>query len=141
MDKNTDISIGTRIKNRRKEMNITQTAIQEKTGISSGNLSGIENGRYLPSTTALIGLSEVLNCSIDWILKGDSSISKSESNFDIKESKEDAQLLEQFHALDEEDQEEILMMIQLKYNRIQKARKKEQQSSLSDPGNLADEIA
>lgn len=141
MDKNTDISIGTRIKNRRKEMNITQTAIQEKTGISSGNLSGIENGRYLPSTTALIGLSEVLNCSIDWILKGDSSISKNEGNFDIKESKEDAQLLDQFHALAEEDQEEILMMIQLKYNRIQKARKKEQQSSLSDPGNLADEIA
>ncbi len=141
MDKNTDISIGTRIKNRRKEMNITQTAIQEKTGISSGNLSGIENGRYLPSTTALIGLSDVLSCSIDWILKGDSSISKNEYSFDIKESKEDVQLLDQFHALSEEDQEEILMMIQLKYNRIQKTRKKEQQSSLSNPGNLADEIA
>lgn len=141
MDKNTDISIGKRIKSRRKEMNITQTAIQEKTGISSGNLSGIENGRYLPSTAALIGLSDVLNCSIDWILKGDSSVSKIEDVFNIKESKEDAQLLDQFHALTEDDQEEIMMMVQLKYNRTQKTRKNEQQSSLSDPGNLADEIA
>lgn len=136
-----DNMIGQRIKERRKELKITQTQVQEQTSISSGNLSCIENGKYLPSAIALIELSNILNCSVDWILTGSSSISNNEIVSDIEETKSEKQLLDQFRSLPEDDQEEILMMIQLKYNRIQKARKKEQQSSLSDPGNLADEIA
>jgi len=136
-----DNMIGQRIKERRKELKITQTQVQEQTSISSGNLSCIENGKYLPSAIALIELSNILNCSVDWILTGKSSISNNEVISDIEETKSEKQLLDQFRSLPEDDQEEILMMVQLKYNRIQKARKKEQQSSLSDPGNLADEIA
>lgn len=71
-----NISIGERIKNRRKELNITQIQIQNATGISSGNMSGIESGKSLPSASALIELSKILNCSIDWILTGISPISK-----------------------------------------------------------------
>ena len=64
--------IGIRIRQRRKELSLTQTKIKELTGISSGNLSDIENGNKLPSTNAIISLSEVLNCTTDWILKGKS---------------------------------------------------------------------
>ena len=136
-----DNMIGIRIKERRKAMKLTGAQIKEKTGISTGNLSDIENGRSLPSAAAVIRLSQILDCSTDYILLGETRNSEENKNSKFRETDEDAQLLEQFHALAEEDQEEILMMIQLKYNRIQKARKKEQQSSLSDPGNLADEIA
>lgn len=136
-----DNMIGIRIKERRKAMKLTGAQIKEKTGISTGNLSDIENGRSLPSAAAVIQLSQILDCSTDYILLGETRNSEESKNSNFRETDEDAQLLEQFHALAEEDQEEILMMIQLKYNRIQKARKKEQQSSLSDPGNLADEIA
>lgn len=136
-----DNMIGIRIKERRKAMKLTGAQIKEKTGISTGNLSDIENGRSLPSATAVIQLSQILDCSTDYILLGETRNSEENENSNFRETDEDAQLLDQFHALAEEDQEEILMMIQLKYNRIQKARKKEQQSSLSDPGNLADEIA
>lgn len=100
-----DISIGARIQQRRKLLNITQSTISEITGISTGNLSGIEKGRSLPSASALIALSHALNCSIDWILTGTSSISENSS------------LIESFNKLSSDDQEEILAIIDLKLKR------------------------
>jgi transcriptional regulator with XRE-family HTH domain len=47
-----------------------------KSGISSGNISGFETGRYLPSAKALVLLSKIYNVTTDWILKGEE---KSES--------------------------------------------------------------
>ena len=136
-----DHMIGQRIKNRRKELNITQTQIQEATGISSGNLSGIENGRYLPSTAALLDLSQILDCSIDWILRGESLKSTNEKISDINENADEAALLKYYRGMSEDDQEEIMMMAQLKYNRTQKAREREQKSSPSGSGTATDEIA
>ena len=69
-------SIGVRLKHRRNELGITLAQISGQTSISSGNLSCIENGKYLPSAVALIELSKVLQCSIDWILTGESSKSE-----------------------------------------------------------------
>ena len=134
-----DNMIGQRIKERRRALKITQTQIQENTSISSGNLSCIENGKYLPSATALVELSNILECSVDWILTGNSSISNNQVVLDIKDS--ERTLLTQFKELSEDDQEEILMMVQLKYNRTQKAREKEQKSSPSGSGTATDEIA
>lgn len=134
-----DNMIGQRIKERRKALKITQTQIQENTSISSGNLSCIENGKYLPSATALVELSNILECSVDWILTGNSSISNNQVALDIKDS--ERTLLTQFKELSEDDQEEILMMVQLKYNRTQKAREREQKSSPSGSGTATDEIA
>lgn len=114
--------IGNRIKERRKALNITQTYIQQETSISSGNLSCIENGKYLPSAVALLELSKILNCSIDWILTGESSISESGVVLDNKESK----LLSKFRELSTDDQEEILAIINIK---LQKARKSNLKSS------------
>ena len=62
--------VGKRIKERRLELGLTQKDINYKTGISTGNLSDIENGKKLPASSTLCMLSDALNCSIDWILKG-----------------------------------------------------------------------
>ncbi len=112
-----DNLIGQRIRLRRKELRITQTQIQEQTSISSGNLSGIENGRYLPSAIALIELSKVLHCSIDWILTGNSSISNISDN---KESQNDILLMQFFHEMSKDDQEELLMIAEMKYKKKQR---------------------
>lgn len=112
-----DNLIGQRIRLRRKELRITQTQIQQQTSISSGNLSGIENGRYLPSAIALIELSKVLHCSIDWILTGNSSISNISDN---NESQNDVSLLQYFHGMSEDDQEELLMIAEMKYKKKQR---------------------
>jgi transcriptional regulator with XRE-family HTH domain len=132
-------SIGKRIKKRRKELHLTQTEIKEKTGISSGNMSDIERGNRLPAATTLAQLSEILDCSIDWILTGKSPVSENLISPDIGEK--DQKLLSLFHEISEEDQEELLMIAQLKYNRTQKSKEAETTSSLSRSGNDIDEIA
>lgn len=112
-----DSMIGQRIKERRKELHITQTEIQEFCGISSGNLSGIETGRYLPSAPALIQLSQILDCSIDWILTGKSSSSENQFSVDNKEKT----LIEYFRQMSAEDQEELLMIGKIKADKGKRA--------------------
>lgn len=110
--------IGQRIKDRRKELKITQTQIQQETSISSGNLSCIENGKYLPSAIALLELSKILDCSIDWILTGKSSISKAQ---EILETKEET-LLNGFRMLPEDEQQELIEILEMKLRKIHKTR-------------------
>jgi transcriptional regulator with XRE-family HTH domain len=64
-------TIGSRLKLARtmKDLNIPQ--VSEKTGISKGNLSIIENDKTKPSSDALIALSKLYEVSADWILKGE----------------------------------------------------------------------
>lgn len=131
-------SIGTRIKERRKELKLTQLEIKERAGISSGNMSDIERGNRLPAAATLAQLSEILDCSIDWMLTGKSPETEKIKLSGIGES--DRRLLELFHGMSEEDQEELLMIAQMKYNRTQKSKEAEVTSSISRSGNGIDEI-
>lgn len=121
------VEIGDRIRKRRKELGLTQTKIQEETGISSGNLSLIENGKTLPSSSALFNLSNLLQCSIDYLLKGESLNSKNLDMYNFKDSNQlsdvDIDLLDLFHNLTPDDQEEIIEMIKLKIKRKVRQRK------------------
>lgn len=103
-------SIGKRVKQRRKELNLTQTQIKAETGISSGNLSDIENGIKLPSTPTLLSLSQVLNCSIDWILKGDYPKREISSYENHKEE----YLINTFRLLPEPEKEELILIAKIK---------------------------
>lgn len=116
--------IGERIKKRRKELNLTQQQIKAATGISTGNMSEIENGSKLPSTPALISLSNVLDCSIDWILKGDSL--KREI---YVEDKLTAELIDGFNLLSEEEQEEFMDILRLKLKKMKKEKNRNLESS------------
>lgn len=126
--------IGQRIKERRKELKLTQKDIEKITGISNGNLSGIENGYSLPSANAVISLAKILKTSTDWILTGESSISDiSSADSSIANPSEEA-FLNCFRLLSPNDQEEILSIMNLKISR-QKRKKK---SSLSAPDQASD---
>lgn len=119
-----DNEIGIRIKSRRKELHITQAQIQEESSISTGNLSCIENGKYLPSTTALIELSKILNCSIDWILTGKSSISKNTPSLsdDLEE------LVETYNKLDRRGRHRIHTVIYEELDRMESQKEREENS-------------
>lgn len=108
------LSIGKRIKQRRKELGLTQMQIKHATGISSGNMSEIENGNKLPSTPALISLSDILDCSIDWILKGE-SLNREICDFSDPRL---STLLEGFKKISEDDQEELLEILQIKLRKM-----------------------
>lgn len=118
--------IGERIKKRRKELNLTHTQIKEETGISSGNMSSIESGKTLPSASALIKLSKTLNCSIDWMITGESSISEHFKISDIEE-----RLLTGFRKLPVEDQNELIEILQIKLNKTNRSEKVDQRLSES----------
>jgi transcriptional regulator with XRE-family HTH domain len=111
-----NLSIGTRIKQRRKELGLTQVQIKQITGISSGNMSEIENGNKLPSTPTLISLSAILDCSIDWMLKGETS--KRENIF--LSDKRSEQLLKGFQELPEDDKEELIEILEIKLRKVKK---------------------
>lgn len=108
--------IGQRIKERRKELGITQTQIQQETNISSGNLSCIENGKYLPSAMALMELSKILDCSVDWILTGNLPHIEQAEFSDNKESF----LLTGFRLLPPEEKDEFLEILQIKLRKTER---------------------
>ena len=62
--------IGQRIKTLRKERGITATFVAQKIGTTSSVLSEIERGKSNPTIDKLIGLSDVFNVSIDYIVRG-----------------------------------------------------------------------
>lgn len=108
--------IGKRIAERRKSLGITGQQIKDQTGISTGNLSGIEKGNSLPSAAALIGLSKILNCSVDWILKGESLISEKHNEIDPTDDK--TELLNNYSKLDSRGKHRIHTVIYEELDRI-----------------------
>jgi HTH-type transcriptional regulator, cell division transcriptional repressor len=68
---NYEDTIGGRMRKARKDKNLTLIDMYNKIGISTGNLSDLENNKSLPSAAALVSLSRELNVTIDWLLIGD----------------------------------------------------------------------
>lgn len=118
------ITIGSRIKSRRKELHLTQSEIKQAVGISSGNLSDIENGNRAPAISTLYKLSTILQCSIDWIVTGENI-----NNTLVEISAEgELILLDGFRQLSKDDQNELLAILQIK---LQRANATEDKSKLS----------
>ncbi len=63
-------TIGERIRAARKEKGLTMRQLHDLTGLSTGNISDLENDRYAPSVSALLPLREALGRSLDWLLCG-----------------------------------------------------------------------
>lgn len=61
-------SIGDRILNLRKELNLNQKELAEKVGITEASLSRYENNLREPKAEIIIRLSNALNCSTDYLL-------------------------------------------------------------------------
>ena len=58
-----------RIKERRKELGLTQEQLSEKSGISQSAISEIENGVHLPNVEEALDLAEALYTSVEKIFK------------------------------------------------------------------------
>lgn len=64
-------TIGSRIRTARKIKGLTMQQLHDLTGLSTGNISDLENDRYAPSVSALLPIRRALECSIDWLLSGE----------------------------------------------------------------------
>lgn len=111
------IGIGERIKNRRKELRLSQTDIYERCDITSGALSKIENGKTTPSIIAFYKLSQVLECDMNWLATGTSSSLQNPTFCKLEED-----LVNGFRKLSEEDKEELLGILELKLKKAHRTR-------------------
>jgi transcriptional regulator with XRE-family HTH domain len=63
-------SVGDRIRGIRETKKLTQDQLSEKTGISKGFLSEIENGKRNVSSEYLLRIANALCASVDYLLRG-----------------------------------------------------------------------
>ena len=63
--------VGDKIRDARTAKKLTQENLAELTNLSVTHISAIENAASKFSVDALVGISEALNISIDWLLLGD----------------------------------------------------------------------
>jgi len=68
---------GDRIREIRDEQRMTQDQLAEKTGISKGFLSDVENSKRNVSSDYLLRIANALGASVDYILRGDSTTVRS----------------------------------------------------------------
>ncbi len=66
--------INERIKQRRKELSLTQQDVADKLDVTKASISLWENGSTQPKGKNLFALSKVLNCSQEWLLYGEGEI-------------------------------------------------------------------
>lgn len=136
-------SIGKRIRDRRKELHLTQNDIKSACGISSGALSEIENGNRTPSVVIFHALANVLECSMDWLATGESS--KTENTFfsvsgDTLNDTE-SEFLKGFRQLDQDDQDELMGLLVLKLRKIKRDEGKTATLFNSGDGEVNDKFA
>jgi transcriptional regulator with XRE-family HTH domain len=110
-------TIGERIKYARKKKNLTITQLKDLTGLSTGNLSDLENNKTFPSCNALIQFKKSLDVSIDWILLGEEG-NLEESNNNIQQcfNEKDLELIENYNLLSQDRKRDIDGFIRVSLN-------------------------
>ena len=66
--------IGKRIKNARKEINMTQEVLAEKADVSVGYISQIERGICKVNLDTLAIIANILNCDVSFLIDGTSHL-------------------------------------------------------------------
>lgn len=62
------VNFGFRIRNLRKQNNLTQLQLAERLGLTKSVISAYENGMRLPSYDILISISRIFKVSTDYLL-------------------------------------------------------------------------
>lgn len=98
---------------------IKPNPIATEIGIASGTLSKWKEGKTFPNGETLIKISNYFNCSIDYLL----GISDTKHPSKNEISSDDLILLEMLHSLPEDNRNDIIHMINYKYEQTQSKRK------------------
>jgi transcriptional regulator with XRE-family HTH domain len=65
------VAIGTRVRQRRREIDLTQEELAEKAGLSKSFVSEVEGAQAAASGLMYMKLARVLDVSVEWLLTGD----------------------------------------------------------------------
>lgn len=105
MDNDYKYEIGLRLRQIRKEQNMTQEKLSEALGISQKHYSEVERGITGLSIKNFIQISEITNVSLDYILKG--TLPKNTTQ------KINIQINELFHDSSEFTQKQMLRLLNI----------------------------
>ena len=112
-------SLGDRIANLRKELDINQKELATKVGITEASLSRYENNLREPKSEIIVRLAKALETSTDYLLgvNDNTKISKEDKLIieNLSVSEKTKKLLEKIYSLENEDREAIEKMIDNAY--------------------------
>ena len=112
-------SLGDRISNLRKELDINQKELATKVGITEASLSRYENNLREPKSEIIVRLAKALETSTDYLLgvNDNTKISKEDKLIieNLSVSEKTKTLLEKIYSLEKEDREAIEKMIDNAY--------------------------
>lgn len=103
------------------------TPVGKEIGVSSGIISTWKKEGYCPSGEMLIKIANYFECSIDYLVGRSNCVKIQKSEF----SSEELSFIEKLRALPEDSQEEIIHMLDYKYEQYQKKRKRISSTSAS----------
>lgn len=102
-------TIGSKIRQRRQSLNITQEFVANKLDINPSHISNIECGRANPSLTALVHIGNILHCSVDTFLSEEYSFTFDHIDTDFL----DSQLQKKIDSLDSDKKGRLLEILNL----------------------------
>lgn len=103
------------------------TPVGKEIGVSSGIISTWKKGGYCPSGEMLIKIANYFDCSIDYLVGRSDCMQIQKSEL----SSEELLFMEKLRSLPKDSQDEIVHMINYKYEQLQKKRKKSSSASES----------
>ena len=120
-------TIGKRVRAARQELGLTMKQLHDLTGLSTGNISDIENDRNTPSVASLVPLGRALRRSLDWLLTGEEPIARSNEQTLTCDGEElsqiEADLIAMFRLLPEGARKEVFDLVHFKYTRLEAGEK------------------
>ncbi len=97
------MSIGTRIKERREELGMTQTQLAEKLGVSKGAIGNYETDANSPKASIMYKVFSALQCDANYLYQDEAADLNSEML-----SQDRRNLLRLYNQLNEEGQEKLI---------------------------------
>lgn len=97
------MSIGSRIKERREELGITQTQLAEMIGVTKGAIGNYETDANSPKASIMYKIFQVLQCDANYLYQDE--IGEAESNMLLQEERG---LLKMFRDLNSEGKEKLI---------------------------------
>lgn len=116
--------IGKRLKEARKNKNLSQQQLGDMLGVSKVSICGYENGIRIPTIENFIKLLDILDLRADYLLGRDITVvSETEEEYKVKMSKEDIKIIKELknnptlHAKLREEPKRTIELINRKLNK------------------------
>lgn len=88
--------IGERVKEARKNKNLSQQQLGDMLGVSKVSICGYENGVRIPTIENFVQLLDILDLSADYLLGRDINVvSEEDEEYKVKLSKEDINIIKE----------------------------------------------